>query len=140
MLINGLTAFHLFGAAVNSLLHDICQNCTSLTIETTPGLVSRNSKYTKKWWFAVPYPSAFHWSENIKQNPWKYDKERSLFILCIGSVKTFTAESTRLRRMLFKQCNEKSDELCQWHSVSHASLGVCTFIVIFYVLITPIRS
>lgn len=38
-------------------------NCSILTIETTPTQTARKyySGKSKKWWFAVPYPSSFHW-------------------------------------------------------------------------------
>lgn len=126
--ITGLTAFHLTGVKVTKFLGGACQNCTVLTIETTPGLYGSDRRYGHKWWYAVPYPSSFHWNEKIPpgKEPWRMRSEKdTFFIFCIGSVKTLTAESTRLRRVLYNQCNEEnSASSCMWHQISHASNGM----------------
>ena len=93
-----------------------------------PGLYGRDKRYGNKWWYAVPYPSSFHWNEKIApaNEPWRIrTKPDQFFIFCIGSVKTLTAESTKLRRTLFNQCNEEnSASSCMWHQISHASNGM----------------
>ena len=126
--INGLTAFHLLGVKVIKFLGGPCQNCTVLSIETTPGLYGYDRRYGNKWWYASPYPSSFHWNENMlpEKVPWRVrSQERDFFIFCIGSVKTLTAESTKLRRVLYNQCNdENAASSCMWHQISHASNGM----------------
>lgn len=105
-----------------------CQNCSILSIETTPGLYATEKRLNNKWWYAVPYPSSFHWREDLVagREPWSLRAQpSSFFIFCIGSVKTLTAESTKLRRVLYNQCNEQnSASSCMWHQIAHASNGM----------------
>lgn len=113
---------------VTKFLGGPCENCTILSIETTPGLVGYDKRFGNKWWYSVPYPSSFHWSESLApgNEPWALRvKPVSFFTFCIGSVKTLTAESTKLRRVLYNQCNEEnSASSCMWHQISHASNGM----------------
>lgn len=126
ILIDGITSFHLLGVKPMKFLGGICQNCTVLTIETTPGFVANERRLSRKWWYAVPYPSSFHWNEHMKSGaePWRVRTEPDkISIFCIGSVKTLTADSTKIRRTLHQQCSEQS-AACVWHQIAHSSNGV----------------
>jgi xyloglucan galactosyltransferase MUR3 len=120
-----LTGFHYVGIGTKNFFMSICQNCTVLTIETTPtniGISGRSLKY----WYAVPYPSSFHWYEGLKERPWSVRKEteRDILAIFIGSVKTETPSSNALRRALFAECSLRPDEECQWHLTAHTCTGV----------------
>ena len=99
-----------------------------LSIETTPGLFAHDKGLSKKWWYAVPYPSSFHWSKLIPRGhePWRLrSAKRPQLVLCVGSVQTLTPESTRLRRKLYSQCGaENASAVCVWHQIAHASNGM----------------
>lgn len=80
---------------------------------------------TRKHWYAVPYPSSFHWHERIQQLPWLHHDQsppRSILALLIGSVRTSQPTSNALRKLLYNQCEK--DRACQWHKTSHSCSGV----------------
>lgn len=124
-----ITINQMVGIGVKTFFMQICQNCTVLTIETSPTNTAISGR-THKYWYAVPYPSSFHWHEGIKALPWAVSPEivarRDVLALFIGSVKTMNVNSNSLRRTLFSQCS--SDAGCQWHNTAHACNGVSTFI------------
>ena len=133
MLIFGTTIYHLLGVKVEKFMNTACLNCTVLSIETSPSFVYSSSvathvrsKRTRKWWYAVPYPSSFHWSTELVHKPWiKKAEDRGILTFCIGSVTTLTASSTKLRRMLNNQCQQAADPtVCVWHHVAHSSKAV----------------
>ena len=103
----------------------ICQNCTTLTIETSPTRTAIKGR-TRKHWYAAPYPSSFHWHEGIKTLPWMADAptaaKRDLLALVIGSVRTSQPTTSRLRKTLFEQCG--ADTSCAWHKTAHSCSGV----------------
>lgn len=103
----------------------ICQNCTSVVIETSPTFTAISGR-SKKYWYAAPYPSSYHWWEGIKTLPWEAtpetSKERNILSLFLGSVKTANVNSNLFRKTLFSQCER--DTSCQWHKTAHACNGV----------------
>lgn len=115
----------MVGIGVKNFYMGICQNCTVLTIETSPTNTAISGR-SNKYWYAVPYPSSFHWWEGIKTLPWIVNNEtvarRDILSLFIGSVKTWNINSNALRRSLFSQCSAESR--CQWHNTAHACNGV----------------
>lgn len=119
-----LTEFVMTGIAVKEFWMGICQNCTALTIEASPTRTSTPYHRTRKYWYAVPYPSSFHWWEGIKVLPWKQDNnfQRDILSLFIGSVKTSNTNSNVLRRILQRQCEGETG--CHWHPTAHACNGV----------------
>jgi len=140
-LINSITYGQMVGIAAKEMYMKVCQNCTVISIETSPtglGLAGR----TRKRWFAAPYPSSFHWHEGIKYLPWAVagpDDDRSapdfhlrfpkrdIFVLFIGSVKASQAGSRALRQALHGQCkaaNKRADGICAWHETAHSCNGV----------------
>lgn len=103
----------------------ICQNCTAITIETSPTNTAISGR-SRKYWYAAPYPSSFHWWEGIKDLPWLATEQnrqrRDILALFIGSVRTSNMNSNALRRNLYAQCNNEPS--CQWHVTAHACNGV----------------
>jgi hypothetical protein len=116
----GITAYQMVGIGVKTFFMQICQNCTTVTIETSPTKTAIKGR-TRKHWYAAPYPSSFHWHEHIKRLPWEEDGERHLTALFIGSLKTSQPNSNRLRQMLFSQCVEPQ---CKWVRTAHSCTGV----------------
>jgi hypothetical protein len=116
----------MVGIGVKVFFMRQCQNCTVMTIETSPTNTAISGR-SRKYWYAVPYPSSFHWWEGIKVLPWEVTAEstarRDILSLFIGSVKTYNPNSNSLRRCtLYSQCN--ADAGCQWHNTPHACNGV----------------
>ena len=126
-----ITAYQMVGMMVKEFYMFICQNCTVITIETSPTKTAIPGR-TRKGWFAAPYPSSFHWHESIKYLPWEVPKsnsndklkypERNILALFIGSVKPSQPASRALRQTLHAQCIR--DDSCQWHETAHACNGV----------------
>lgn len=135
-----VTGYQMVGIGTKYFFMNICQNCTVMTIETTPMNIAIAGR-THKYWYAVPYPSSFHWWEGIKRPPWHVQPlaDRGILAIFIGSVKTSTANSNALRRALYEECTGKSanklragivsdgtviTEHCQWHVAAHACTAV----------------
>jgi hypothetical protein len=136
-----ITSYQIIGIGAKVFLTQICSNCTVLTIETTPTLTSRKyySNKSRKWWYAVPYPSSFHWHEDIKTLPWKQEAgavispfvNRPYLAIFIGSVDTSTPRSNVVRRVLRQDCQQdsmltlsSSRPRCLWFDTAHACSGV----------------
>jgi len=132
----------------------ICQNCSTITIETSPTRTAIkgtplpwNSRYyeyklitlniklgrSRKHWYAAPYPSSFHWYEGIKELPWELTPtapKRTLLALIIGSVRTSQPTTSNLRKLLHTQCTAEP-AACQWHKTAHSCSGVCYNSILF---------
>lgn len=124
-IIFGITAYQMVGIGVKVFFMGICQNCSVLTIETSPTLTAIPGR-SKKHWFAQPYPSFFHVIENMTQFPWTYNPQytRTITALFIGSVKTKNPKSNSLRRKLHEQCKKSESSMCIWEKTAHACNGV----------------
>ena len=122
-----VTGYQMVGIGTKQFFMNICQNCTVLTIETTPSSLPIPGR-TKKLWYAVPYPSSYHWWEGIRDRPWRVNRNpnsRNILAIFIGSVRTMNANANALRRKLFEQCgNAASRSECQWYTTAHADTGV----------------
>jgi xyloglucan galactosyltransferase MUR3 len=122
-----VTVYQMVGIGVKVFFMDICQNCTVITIETSPTFTAISGR-SKKYWYAAPYPSSFHWHSGLRVMPWTAREAghgiptRSIFSLFLGSVRTSNMNSNLLRRALFAQC--AGDEGCSWHTTAHACNGV----------------
>lgn len=111
-----ITLYQMIGIGVKMLYQEICYNCTTLVIESSPAFVTSISGWPyKNYWHAVPYPSAFHWWEGIKRVPWSLAdapespkkslyQGRDIFTLFIGSIRTATVAANRFRKDLQDQC------------------------------------
>lgn len=120
----GITAYQMVGIGVKTFFMQICQNCTTITIETSPTRTAIKGR-TRKHWYAVPYPSSFHWHQGITNVPWELTSsspERTILALFIGSLRTSQPNSNSLRRLLFNQC--KDEPSCEWHQTPHSCTGV----------------
>ena len=128
-LIFSVTAYQMVGMMVKELFMFVCQNCTTIIIETTPTGTAPPGR-TRKTFFAAPYPSSFHYWEGIKYLPWDKPKpegtgdHRDILSLFIGSVKTSQAASRELRKKLFEQCQAEGAPSCEWRKAAHACNGV----------------
>eukprot|EP01035_Chromulina_nebulosa_P020816 gene20816-26984_t len=120
-----ITAFQMVGIGVKVFFMQICQNCSVITIETSPTFTAIKGR-SRKYWFGAPYPSSYHWYEGIKELPWELNNNypnRDILALFIGSLKTSQPNSNNLRKKLYNQCIvEKSN--CQWHTTAHSCNGV----------------
>eukprot|EP01035_Chromulina_nebulosa_P008651 gene8651-11720_t len=77
----------MVGIGVKVFFMQICQNCSTITIETSPTRTAIKGR-TRKHWYAAPYPSSFHWYEGIKELPWEITPsapKRNLLALIIGN-------------------------------------------------------
>lgn len=97
-----ITAYQMVGMMVKEFYMFICQNCTVITIETSPTKTAIPGR-TRKAWFAAPYPSSFHWHEGIKTLPWSMNSNRDILAFFIGSSKPSQPASRALRQTLFNQ-------------------------------------
>jgi hypothetical protein len=116
----------MVGIGVKVFFMQICQNCTTVTIETSPTRTAIKGR-TRKHWYAAPYPSSFHWYEGIPELPWAAAPEsRNILALFIGSVRTSQPNSNALRKLLYDQCLADTHKTlgCQWHKTAHACNGV----------------
>ena len=136
-----ITAYQMVGMMVKEFFMFVCQNCTVLTIETSPTKTAIPGR-TRKHWYAVPYPSSFHWHERIIQLPWLNTNSRDvkpssgqwemlprmnqryILSLFIGSTAPSQPSSKRLRVILQKQCTEDLTSSCHWYETAHACNGV----------------
>ena len=122
---------------VKELFMFVCQNCTTIVIETSPTGTAPPGR-TRKLFYAAPYPSSFHYWEGIKELPWAEQSPQSplaigsgsvgggrdILSLFIGSIKTSQAASRELRTKLFQQCKAEGAPSCSWHKTAHACNGV----------------
>jgi hypothetical protein len=78
----------------------------------------------------VPYPSAFHWHEEIATLPWAVQPDpsaRPVLAFFMGSLKTASAAANGFRRALHAQCRAaeaREAGTCVWHDMAHDCLGV----------------
>lgn len=123
-----VTSYQIIGIGAKIFMTQPCQNCSVLTIETSPTFTSRKyySNKSKKWWWAVPYPSSFHWWEGIKTLPWAVgadDPPRPFLAMFIGSVDTQTPDSNILRRRMHADCMAEN-KTCLWFETAHSCSGI----------------
>jgi xyloglucan galactosyltransferase MUR3 len=118
-----VTCYHMVGIGTKSFFQNICQNCSVLSIETTAAglpIYGRN----KKRWYALPYPSSYHYWEGLKSEPWRPRGDRHTLAIFIGSVHTSNAVSNHLRQSLFSQCSDAPSTDCRWFETAHSDKGV----------------
>lgn len=119
----GITAYQMVGIGVKVFFMSVCENCTVLTIETSPTHTAIPGR-GKKYWYAQPYPSFFHVTQDMTSFPWEVRPlaQRDILALFIGSVHTKTPSSNKVRRVLYKQCT--SSRKCIWRKTAHTCQGV----------------
>lgn len=129
-----ITLYQMIGIGVKMFYQNICFNCTTLVIESSPAFVPALTGWPfKQYWHAVPYPASFHWWEGIKQLPWATTpagssatslnssgiasaristvngpvngkKSRDIFVFFMGSLRTATVSANRFRKRLHSHC------------------------------------
>jgi len=118
----------MVGIGTKVFFMQICQNCSVVTIETSPTNTAIRGR-SRKYWIAAPYPSSYHWYEGIQELPWKISPtapQRTLVAFFIGSVKTTQPNSNDLRKKLYNQCLQEKD--CKWVKTAHSCSGVRTLL------------
>ena len=133
-LLFGITAYQMVGIGVKSFFMNGCENCTVLTIETSPTRTAIPGR-GKKYWYAQPYPSFFHFTEGMTTYPWDIRplEQRDILALFIGSIRTKTPTSNRIRKLLYKQCSSSSK--CIWRRTAHTCQGVGISLTSFWCII-----
>lgn len=127
-----LTIFVQTGVGVKEFFKGICQNCSVLSIESTPTRTSTLYHLTRKYWYPIPYPSSFHWWEGIQKIPWKvytrsseFYLKRDILSLFIGSTQTKNIAANAFRRALQTQCRSSpSSSSCHWYNTTHSCNGI----------------
>jgi hypothetical protein len=105
-----VTGYQMVGIGTKVFYMQICQNCTVLSIETTPLKIAIAGR-THKYWYSIPYPSSYHWWEHMIDKPWAMNSTpRPTLTIFIGSVKTLNSASNSLRRKLFDECGMHPDD------------------------------
>lgn len=136
IIILGVTIFNKFKAMFYHLVVNVCRHCVILSIETTPTQTPFHFGFSQNYIYAVPYPSSFHYHEDIRHLPWEEEPKpesksesksprRDILSLFIGSSKTLSPISNKLRRALERQCKAKADQGCVWEAVAHS----CTALI-----------
>ncbi len=123
-----VTSYQIIGIGAKVFLTQGCMNCSVLTIETSPTFTARKyySGKSKKWWYAVPYPSSIHWWEGIKDLPWIHkesDPPRPYLAVFIGSLDTQTPHSNIVRRKMNADCMLEPS-ICKWFDTAHSCSGM----------------
>lgn len=137
IIILGVTIFNKFKSMFYHLVVNVCRHCVILSIETTPTQTPFHYGFSQNYIYAVPYPSTFHYHEDIKRLPWEGSGsitlsvggtdpgKRDILSLFIGSSKTLSPVSNKLRRALERQCKDKAEQGCVWEAVAHS----CTALI-----------
>ena len=109
----------------------LCENCTKLTIENYSFLYSSakekslSQELKKDNWFAVPYPSNFHFSSTVKA-PLLFEstQARPLLVSFIGTPWCSSDISVHLRKDLVHYCTKHGPEVCYHaHYSKHGNRG-----------------
>lgn len=97
-------------------MKDFCKRCTITCYWMDPSI--REHRF-----ISVPFPSAYHWHDDIKNLPWEVSdtraKERVTMATYLGSTQTLNPFHTKIRRSMAKQCEESKH--CKWLQIAHTS-------------------
>ena len=97
-------------------MKDFCKRCTITCYWMDPSI--REHRF-----ISVPFPSAYHWHDNIKNLPWEVSEtrtqERVTMATYLGSTQTLNPFHTKIRRAMAKQCEESQN--CKWLQIAHSS-------------------
>lgn len=96
-----------------SLLTGTCKNCTKFSIDDYSFMYGDDEgiKARGDYWYAVPFPSNFHWSPRVKV-PYDWENnDRPLVVSYVGSSKSYYNPARRLRGSLIHYC-ELHGDLC----------------------------
>eukprot|EP01035_Chromulina_nebulosa_P018706 gene18706-24465_t len=96
-----------------SLLRGVCRNCTKFAIDDYSFMYGDDEGIQTRgdYWYAVPFPSNFHWSRYVQRPfPWE-NNDRPVLVSYIGTGNSFYAPARRLRGSLIHYC-ELHPTLC----------------------------
>ncbi len=102
-------------AGCDLFMKDFCSQCTFTCYWMDPTKVDNK-------FISMPFPSAYHWWDNIKNIPWDLQNRhlRNLTAVYLGSTQTLNPAHTKIRRAMANQCNISSE--CHWLKISHSSI------------------
>lgn len=64
------TIFHKFGTPTHHVINNVCIYCQIISIETNPTKTPFHLGSNLNYIHALPYPSSFHYNEDIRTYPW----------------------------------------------------------------------
>ena len=89
-------------------MREICELCTFTCywMDAT----KNNNKFV-----SVPFPSAYHYHDGIKNLPWSLDNRnnRNQTAMYLGGTQTLNPTHTKIRRSMTEQCKAEKD--CFWY-------------------------
>ena len=98
------------------LMREICERCTitSYWMDAT----KQNNRFV-----SVPFPSAYHYHDDIKNLPWSTSKSmnRNQTAVYLGGIQTLNPTHTKIRRAMTEQCKANFLD-CHWYQISHTSV------------------
>lgn len=100
------------GNSCNEFIDRLCKLCTFTCYWSNYTIV--DNRYV-----SVPFPSSYHWYDEIKNPPWLMSNaaNRNILAVYLGSEMTITWWNTQIRRAVAKQCNQATE--CKWLKVAH---------------------
>jgi len=97
-------------------MKDFCKKCTMTCYWMDPSVQEHR-------FISVPFPSAYHWWDGIKNLPWDTSPDhranRTMLAVYLGSTQTLNPAHTKIRRAMTGQCLEAED--CKWMQIAHSS-------------------
>lgn len=95
-------------------MRDFCGKCTFTCYWM-------DSTKPESRFISLPFPSAYHWWDGIKNLPWDLSNipSRNLTAVYLGSTQTLNPAHTKIRRAMTVQCNASTE--CHWKQIAHSS-------------------
>lgn len=108
---------YLPGNGCNEFIDRLCKLCTFTCYWSN--YTMQDNRYV-----SVPFPSSYHWHENIVNPPWqlKNINKRNLTAVYLGSLTTITPANTKIRKAVAHQCEKHAK--CHWLKVAHKTTDV----------------
>ena len=134
--------YHPWPKHCKEFMTGICARCT-FTCYWMDGWKAQNN------FISIPFPSAFHWSENMTDIPWSLPPRRlhndtsfspltpllssltpssvgsqprfvrNNTVVYLGSTKTLNPDHTKIRRAMVVECQQHTN--CSWKQIQHSS-------------------
>lgn len=101
-------------AGCDHFMMNFCQRCTFTCYWMNYTKVDNN-------FISVPFPSAYHWWDGIKNLPWDLNlvPKRNMTAVYVGSTRTITPDHTKIRQAMTAQCTTRDG--CHWLKIFHSS-------------------
>ena len=98
----------------NTFIKNFCANCTFTTY-------FMNHTKADNRYVSVPFPSGYHWQDEVVNIPWDVNNagSRNIKAVYLGSRRTITQAHTDIRIAMTNMCLKKDG--CQWLKVFHSS-------------------